>query len=99
MKERLERVDPEAVETLMDRLKSDTHHYTTEGQFNNARAVRSGGNKERVTMTFLPTHPKKGQTVQHYADEVARMLSGYPQQYVPLDAVRPKVPANQLSMF
>lgn len=99
LRERLERADPEAVKTLIGRLQEDTNHYITEGQLNNAGAVRAGGDKRKVTMAFLPTHPKKGQTAQHYAAEVARMLSGYPQEYAPLEGVRPQIPANQLSMF
>lgn len=99
LRERLERADPKAVETLIDRLQQDTNYYITEGQLNNAGEVRAGGNKRRVTMAFLPTHPKKGQTAQHYAAEVSNMLRSYPQEYAPLEVVRPRVPANQLSMF
>lgn len=98
LRERLERVDPEAVGNLVDRLQQDTNHYITHGQLNSPRTARTEGSKDRVTMDFLPTHPKKGQTVQHYAAEVARMLSSYPQGYEPLDA-RPKVAREQFPMF
>jgi len=99
LRERLERVDPEAVGSLIDRLQQDTNQYITHGQLNNPRTARTEGGKDRITMDLLPTHPKKGQTVQHYAAEVARMLRSYPQGYEPLDGSRPQPVRQQLPMF
>jgi len=99
LRQRLERVDPAAVGTLRERLQHDTNHYITEGQLNSPRTERAEGGNRKVTMQFLPTHPKKGQTAQHYAAEVARMLSGYPQGYEPLDGSRPQPPREQLVLF
>lgn len=95
LRERLQRVPPEAVKKLKQRLSEEVNEYVFDCQYQGRKAARGGDNYKLEVMHFQNAYPKSGRIVPAFAVEVARMISAYPGQYELLPVVE-QAPAQQV---
>ena len=84
LRARLERVDPEAVDTLRERLQEDICEYVFHCQYQSRKMARGGDNYKLEIMNFQNVYPRRGRIVPAFAAEVSRIISGYPREYEPI---------------
>ncbi len=80
LKERLNRVNDEDIETLKNKLLTSTKNYIFEKDYR-------GGTyeKNQVVMKFQPVYSNKGDIKKNYALEIMRILKDYPTKYLKIE--------------
>src|SRR3989338_1327742 len=78
LKARLQNVNPEAVETLKEKLLESANKYVFESQYQREKMKQGGENIGIRIMEFQPVYPKKETIVPNFAKEISKMLSSYP---------------------
>ena len=81
LKARLQNVNPEAVETLKEKLLESANKYVFESQYQREKMKQGGENIGIRIMEFQPVYPKKETIVPNFAKEISKMLSSYPTDY------------------
>jgi len=84
LQDRLSRADERTVEVLKEDLIQDVNKYVFEIQYQDAKRARGGSNYKLEIMNYQLFYPQNGKIVPAFASEVARTVSSYPKEYIPL---------------
>jgi hypothetical protein len=91
LKQRLERVTPEEVGKLLERLSQPASTYVFECKYADVKRKRGGNNFGLEILHFMPVYPKSNEVnVENYASEIAAIISQYPIYYVPVVNSQPE---------
>jgi len=81
LRERLERVDSDAVRELIEKLKLPVNTYVFECQYQDAKMARGGDNSGIEIMRFQSVYPRSEKIVPAFASEIAKIVGRYPTHY------------------
>ena len=98
-RERVERVDPDAIILLKSRLAQPANKYVFECDYHDAKLSQEGDNSRIVVMHFQPYYPKREVIAPNFAKEIARILENYPQEYAAVQDQKPIQRAYQTDLF
>ncbi|MEK6950810.1 MAG: hypothetical protein AABX13_03760 [Nanoarchaeota archaeon] len=84
LEDRLNEVEPAAVNQLIQQLWEGPSEYVFACQYQERKRGRDGDNYKLEPMPFQNAYPKRGRIVPAYAAEIARIFRDYPQEYHPL---------------
>ena len=78
LRERLELVPKNTVDTLKEQLAAHTLEYLFEVEYHETKQARGGNTRGLVAMSFQNYYPKAGKIVPAFAQEIRRILAAYP---------------------
>ncbi len=82
LRSRLEEIDKDKAGLLKDRLGETVNEYVFEIQYYERKMQRGEDNYKLEIMNFFGKYPNKKLIVPGFASEIARIISGYPRDYI-----------------